>query len=477
MTSTFGTLNTAYRGLSAASTGLGVVGENISNASVDGYTRQRVTTSSIEAVQNGLFTKGTTIGQGVSVDGVARLADATADAQVRSTASAAGYSSVRSDALSTLETGLNEPGTSGLSTQLSNFWSAWSDVSNAPGKTAPATALLGQANSIVQTIAAGYQSVSDQWSSARSSVDTLATQLNQDGAQIADLNTQIRTGLQTGSNVNELLDKRSLLTEDVAKLAGGTVHQNTDGTVDVLVGGNALVSGDTARTVQVTGAKTLDGSAASPVQLEWTHRPGASVGLDGGSIAGTLSVLAPASTDGSGTGGVLAEAASSYNALATQLATTVNAVHETGATASGATGTDFFTLSTSAPAALGLSVLPTDASQIASAAPGSGALDGSVADKIHQIGISATAPDKTWASFVTSTGSLAKAAITGSDRATTAATNAKTQQASGASVDLDEENVNLLTFQHAYQGAARMMTAVDSMLDTLINHMGLVGMS
>ena len=48
-------------------------------------------------------------------------------------------------------------------------------------------------------------------------------------------------------------------------------------------------------------------------------------------------------------------------------------------------------------------------------------------------------------------------------------------QLANASVDLDEENVSLLMYQHAYQGAARVMTAVDEMLDVLINRTGLVG--
>ncbi len=42
-------------------------------------------------------------------------------------------------------------------------------------------------------------------------------------------------------------------------------------------------------------------------------------------------------------------------------------------------------------------------------------------------------------------------------------------------MSLDEENVNLLTNQHAYQAAARVMTAVDEALDVLINRTGLVG--
>ncbi|AMM19693.1 flagellar biosynthesis protein FlgK [Frondihabitans sp. PAMC 28766] len=473
--STFSGLNTAYRGLTAARAGLDVVGQNISNASTDGYTRQRVTTSSIEAVQPGLFSTGTGVGQGVSVDGYARLGDASLDQNVRATASASGYSSVRSDALSTLETSLNEPGANGLSTQLQGLWSAWGDVSNNPGTAAPASTLLGQAQSVADTIKTGYQAVSAQWSSARSSVDSMATDLNNDAKQIAALNGQIQQGTATGGNVNELVDQRNVLTEKVATLAGGTTHQNADGTVDVLIGGNALVSGTDARSVQVTGSATMEGAAASPVQLEWTHRPGASVGLDGGQLAGTISLLAPA--DGTGTGGTLAEAASSYNAIATKLASSINSVYSTGATPSGTTGANFYAMSTTGPAALGLGVVPQTASDIQSGAVGAGASDGSIADQISTLGTGAAAPDRTWADIVTKIGAQAKTEFNASDRATTAATAAKTNQASTESVDLDEENVNLLTFQHAYQGAARVMTAVDSMLDTLINHVGLVGIS
>jgi flagellar hook-associated protein 1 len=44
-----------------------------------------------------------------------------------------------------------------------------------------------------------------------------------------------------------------------------------------------------------------------------------------------------------------------------------------------------------------------------------------------------------------------------------------------AGVNIDEEMTNMLSFQHAYAAAGRMVTAIDQTLDTLINRTGLVG--
>ena len=41
-----------------------------------------------------------------------------------------------------------------------------------------------------------------------------------------------------------------------------------------------------------------------------------------------------------------------------------------------------------------------------------------------------------------------------------------------SSVDLNEEGVNLLQYSKSYNAAARLMTTLDEMLDTLINRMG-----
>lgn len=420
----------------------------------------------------------------MSVDGIARLGSAPFDAQVRFTAAESGYSAVRANALSALETSLREPGDSGLSGRLQEFWGGWQDMSNRAGEAAPAALLLGQAGDLTTQIAQGYQAVTAQWSGLRGDVGVMVAELNSAATQVADLNERIRMVLATGGSANELIDQRSALTTTIAALSGATVRDLPDGTVDVGIGGNALVSGDRARAITVAGATRLEGAATDAVRLVWTN-PATPASLDGGELAGALSVLAAA--NGSGTGGALAEAAASYNAFAVDLATKVNDIHRTGTTSAGpagvAAGLEFFRFDMG-PAALGLRVIPTDLSGIAAARPGGGAKDGSIADAIAQLGAgravdgsgaAIASPDTAWASFVTAVAVDTRMGLQQAALADLTATSALNRQLSNSSVDLDEENVNLLMLQHAYQGAARVMTAVDEMLDTLINRTGLVG--
>ncbi|KTR02510.1 flagellar hook-associated protein FlgK [Curtobacterium luteum] len=473
MVSTFGSLATAYSGLAAARAGIDVTGQNIANAGTAGYTRQRVTQSSIPAAQTG-FMRGTAAlaGQGVSVDGIARLGSLTLDAGVRVAAGSSAYADVRATALSALETGLQEPGKDGLSAKLDAFWSAWGQVAAHPDDPGAASTLLGAANTVASTLSSGSKALDQQWSQVRATVAAQVTQLNDAAKQVADLNGQIRSALAAGGNANELLDQRDQLTEQIATLAGGTVRTNADGTADVLIGGNPIVQGTDARSLALGGATALRDGAA--VTLTWTSGQAGAVSLSGGSIGGALSLLAPA--DAQGTGGALAQASASYDAVATKLAAVVNAVHESGSTADGTTGHAFFAVAPGVPAAQGLSVVPTDASGLATR-NAAGELDDSFADALARLGAASDGPDAAWTTFVTGVGSASRSAASESTLTGLALTSARTQQQSGAGVDLDEENVNLLSYQHAYQGAARVLTAVDEMLDTIINRVGLVGRS
>jgi flagellar hook-associated protein 1 FlgK len=222
--------------------------------------------------------------------------------------------------------------------------------------------------------------------------------------------------------------------------------------------------------------------------------------VDGGELAGALSLLGPATLDaaGKGTGSTLADVAATYNSFATSLATSVNAVFNPTATPGG----NFFTVSGTGAAALGVTVVPKTATDLstaltaagtaataAAAAAGSTTVTsaGTIADAVSQLGagkataidpatgLAFTSPSADWSVVVTGLAVTTKAELQGASLADITSTAAVKAQLSNASVDLDEENVSLLMFQHAYQGAARVMTAVDEMLDVLINKTGLVG--
>jgi flagellar hook-associated protein 1 FlgK len=466
--STFGALNTAYRGLTAAQQGMNVAGQNIANAATEGYTRQRVDQSSLAAPARGLFSGGLLQpGQGVSVNAISRLGNSFLDAGVRSAGAQAGYASVRSSALQGIEGILQEPGDNGISTALHGFWSAWQGAANQPTESGPKGLLLTAASSVTDKISSAYRALDSQWSSVRSEAADAVTAVNAAAAQVASYNTTIRSTLAAGGSANELIDARAKLTDQIAGLAGGTVREQPDGTVDVLVGGNALVTGGSVRTLKLAGATAMADAATDAPRVEWTN-PGGTAALDGGELAGALSVLAPA-----GKGGAIAQAAESYNTFATALATAVNTVHKSGITGTGATNVDFFTSGTG-PAALGISG-PASIDNIALKASTGGALDTSIADKISQLGTGAGSPDKVWAGIVTNIGVQSRGVQQHESLSNAAKASALSGRASQSSVSLDEENVSLLTNQHAYQAAARVMTAVDEALDVLINRTGLVG--
>jgi flagellar hook-associated protein 1 FlgK len=494
--STFSGLGTALSSLIAQRQALEVSGQNIANANTVGYTRQRASISSLPAASvASMFSTTNGPGQGTRVTGIERLGDVFIDARVRSETAGSAYLSARASAYTTLEQSVGEPSTTGLSTQLSGLWAAFQDVANTPNKDSARAVLLETANAVVDRIGTLYASADTQWTQARTTTVALVDQVNTTASNVADLNTRILAITNTGGSANELMDQRDQLVTQLSGLVGATARVRDNGTIDVLVAGNALVSGATTKALVVAGPTLFSGATATPgrlahstaggsVGVEWASRPGVAVGLDGGRVAGLLSVLAPPA---GGAGGMLTEAAASYDALATQIAKDVNALHAgattiADASAAAATGTTagasniaFFSFSAGAPAALGLTVAIKDPAEIAVADGVKGALDGSVADKIAKLGTVTTGPDAAWSTTVVQLGVRTASATSRATVAEASRSSAASQQLSQASVDMDEESTNMLAYQRAYEGSARVLTAIDEMLDTLINRTGTVG--
>lgn len=465
--SSFSGLNTAASGLAAARRAMDVVGQNIVNQTTAGYTRQRVSTEAVGAIPN-RFSTGVVAGQGVAVTGIERLGDAVLDARVRDTLAGSGFWSTRAVAVTTAEAALAEPTQDGLAARLSEFWAGWQDLANTPDSGAARAVVLESAGELAAHVAGGYRAIAAQWSDARAEVDRTVAHVNQTAEQIAALNRDIRDAQASGRPAHELVDRRNLLAQNLARTAGTTSRVEADGTMTVRIDGNALVAGVDARALRVSGPASVEDGAR--VHVQWEDAPDIPVAMSGGELGGLLSVLAPDAD-----GGPLASLAATYNAVATTLASSVNALHGTGATFGGALGGEFFALAGTGPAALGLSVAVTDPADLALGAPGAGAHDASIADAISQLGRGTASPDRLWSDRVLSFAVATAGDVQRARQADATAVAATAAQQSVAAVDGDEETVSLVTYQAAYQAAARVITAVDEALDTVINRMGLVG--
>ncbi|WP_159793720.1 flagellar hook-associated protein FlgK [Puerhibacterium puerhi] len=473
--STFSGLSTALSSLIAQRQALEVAGQNVANAKTAGYTRQRAELGAVAgAGMPAVFSTSDVSTGGVRVDNVARLGDVFLDARLRTTTASASSLGVIADAAAELEKTLGEPSDTGLSAQLDTLWSAWNDLAATPDKEAARAVVLEATTAVVDRLATLRTETATQWGASRDKLTALVDQVNASAASVADLNEQIRAITASGGTANELMDARDALAVQLSGLAGATVQTRADGQVDVLVGGTPLVSGATARSLTVAGSTQLDEATApggaQAVHVEWAHRPGVPAGVDGGQVAGLLTVLAPAES-----GGLYADVAASYDEFATDLATRVNAIHTTGRTPDGAAGGPLFTFEAGMSAALGLRVAVTDPAGLATAGSGEGALGGSVAAEIAALADAADGPSSAWTAIVVDLGVRTASAGARADVAEAVRASADARRTAQISVDTDEETINMLAFQRAYEGAARVLTAVDEMLDTLINRTGVVG--
>ena len=138
--------------------------------------------------------------------------------------------------------------------------------------------------------------------------------------------------------------------------------------------------------------------------------------------------------------------------------------------------------SANAVTASSITVAITDPRKLAASAIG--ADDGSVpanldrgnADKLAQLGTGVGSPDTAYRRMIVELGvqSAVSQRNLGIQSVITGQVDAARESVAG--VNLDEEMTNMLSFQHAYSAAGRLVTAIDEMLDVLINRTGRVGL-
>jgi flagellar hook-associated protein 1 len=157
------------------------------------------------------------------------------------------------------------------------------------------------------------------------------------------------------------------------------------------------------------------------------------------------------------------------NSFARTLADGVNAQHALGFDATGAAGTAVFGYAAGDEAASLTLVLTDPELFAASRIAGGPNLDGGNADLLAGL----TAADDSYQSLVNSFGTQVASLnrLAANQQVLTDQVDGSADQLAG--VNLDEEMANMVSAQRAYEAASKIISVLDSVLDTLINRTGI----
>jgi flagellar hook-associated protein FlgK len=268
-------------GLNAASSALEVIGNNIANASTDGYHRQRVEltpTTYGKMAQNA-------VGAGVDIAGVTRLIDKLLESEIMQQGSTYEQISQELSILTAVETTFGEFAEgSGLNATIDAFFDSLRGLAAHPLERVWRNDVISSAEvmcSEFRRMGASLSNLEDQVVLEAKNTGESINSLTQ---QISELNGKIQVIEISQGQANNLRDHRDQLIVKLAKLASVETTQREYGIVDVSIGGLPVVTG--AITVQIQVGLRDDGSLG----VSAGNSSGYSLSVQGGRLGGLMSL-------------------------------------------------------------------------------------------------------------------------------------------------------------------------------------------
>ncbi|MDR1315390.1 MAG: flagellar hook-associated protein FlgK [Spirochaetales bacterium] len=262
MQSTFSGIELGKRGLIAHTQGLQTVGHNLSNASTEGYSRQRVELKPTEP----LYVPGLSreerpgqVGQGTDVARIERVRDALLDHRIVGQAHLEGYWGARDRYVGMLEKVYNEVADTSLRGALDQFWSSWQELSLHPAEMASRAVVLERGNTFVDAVHERFQGLSRVRDMIEEDIKITVGEINTYAKGIAALNVEILRVKAQGDNPNDLMDRRDLLVEKLSGLINITVDERDPDEYMIHTAGLHLVQGEEYRALDFEGDPGNDG--------------------------------------------------------------------------------------------------------------------------------------------------------------------------------------------------------------------------
>lgn len=436
---------------------MAVTSHNVANANTPGYSRQRLDLVAETPQQS----PWGTIGRGVTDSGVARIRDSFLDVAVRDDSGSLGHAQTRFDLLSTVDGALLEPSDQSIGAAFDNMLQSFGDLANDPTSNPQRELTRSAAQRFVDQLHRVAGAIDSAEQEGTSRLTSQVSDVNKIAAQIASLNNTISgSGV---ANSPDLMDQRDNLIDQLSTYGKVQVTQQPDGSVNVMLGDFSIVEGGQTHSISVAPSGGGWGVGATPTGPILNTGPG------------SLSALSDLVTT------TLPGMQAQLDAFANAAVTEVNNLHRVGYTLNGATGVDFFDPAGTTASTISLSAaVQGSTDQIAAAstaAPGDGntalALAGLGDRQILSLG------GKTMRQHYDAFAAGIGAGVQDADQDVTVQQTLRdhddSRRSSVSGVSIDEEMVNLIGQQQAYSAAAKIVTAADTMIQTLLNMMSATG--
>ena len=449
MSSISSSMNTTLSALQAQQAAIAVTSNNIANANTEGYTRQEVVISTSSS--------GTTTSS-------KRIYDRFVTNQVNSANQNLGEYKAKSKYLDSIEVIFDESEGSGLSETMSDFWSAWQDLVDTPSGASERSALASAADTLADLFNGMSSDLGDIQAGIDDDVAATVDAINEDVRQIADLNQKIVRAVAAGQDAGTYQDSVDVLVSDLSSLVDIKTYTSDNGQTCIqLTNGTPLVEGSTGWSLS-----TQTDTATGLRDVTWLDSQGnATVITDtvsGGELGGELEVR----------DGDIPEYQDRLDELAVSVMDAVNALHTGGYDLNGDAGVSFFVGTGAADMAVNSAILDDPELIAAASSPTEASGDASVATAIAELQDGLLLDGKTstfsdyYSSLVTKVGTAVQTADSLYSSQSDAVDLYKNLRDAVSSVSLDEEQTKLIMYQNAYEAAAKVMTALDEILKTLI---------
>jgi flagellar hook-associated protein 1 FlgK len=395
------------------------------------------------------------VGNGVVLDGYQSVRDELVSNQIQQETQSQSSANAQLNTLQQIQPTFTTS-TQDIGTQMSALFTSLSGLSTNPAGSAERQGVLAAGNNLVTAFNTASSVLTTQQSALNSPVGRDVTQINQLAQQIAALNPRITELTATGQDGGTLQDQQNQLVLKLSALTNLSITQTPQGETLTTGNGTPLVLGSQSYALQ-----TATGSDGMQHVLD-QNGTDVTASLSSGDLGGTIQTRDK----------TIPNLLTQLDTLANQFGTAFNAAQAKGFDQNGVAGSNFFTLPpTIAGSAGAMSMAITNPTKIAASSDGSAGSNGNIANlSAVQTNVlpAGSTPGEAYADLVYQVGSLTSNATAESTATTASLLQLNDQLSSVSGVSIDEEATNLITFQTAYQAAARVVSTMQAMFSVTL---------